>query len=59
MVIYTRDVCNIFGKSIPTAWRILAKVRKAKKKSFGDPVTIDEFCEVMKMKEDFVREFLL
>jgi hypothetical protein len=58
-VIYSRDVINITGQSKRTARRIMMIIRKAKNKSSRDMVTIDDFCEVMKFREEVVRAYVV
>ena len=58
IVIYTKDIENITGRRPRTAQAILQKIRKYYKKGKSEFVTIHEFCEFMRMKEELVREFL-
>ena len=58
IVIYPKDIENITGRRPRTAQDILRKIKKHYNKSKFDFITIHEFCEFMRMKEEFVREFL-
>ena len=57
IVIGTKDVMKITGKSRRTACRILARIRKFYEKDVNGMVCIFEFCEVTKIKEAFVMIF--
>lgn len=59
LVIYAKDVEMITGRRRRAAQDILRKIRIFYKKEKNDLVTVDEFCEFMRMKENIVREFLL
>ena len=56
--VYSKDIENITGRAPRTAQRILQRIKKHYKKEKLDFVTIHEFCEFMRVKEENVREFL-
>ena len=55
MIIYPKDVMNITGKGPRTSRYIIFNIKKKK----GIPlVTVEAFCEYMKLKEEDVKEYL-
>jgi len=58
LVIYPKDVELITGRSKRFCQVTLQRVKRAYNKQKKDFVTIDEFCAVMKMKEELVRKYL-
>ena len=58
IVIYPKDIENITGRRPRTAQEILRKIKKLYNKGKFDFITVREFCEFMRMEEEFVREFL-
>lgn len=58
IVIYPKDIEILTGRRPRTAQEILRRIKKHYNKRKFDLVTVQEFCEFMKMKEEFVREFL-
>lgn len=58
MVIYTKDVINITGRSESSCQRLLAKVRRHNKKKPRAVITVDELCEHMKLEKEKVMEYL-
>ena len=59
IVMYSKDVENITGRRSRTAQVILRRIKKYYKKEKYDFVTIHGFCELMHIKEDVVRKFLM
>ena len=55
IAIYPKDIANLFGKSEKTGQRWLAKVRAQLNKPETAIVTVQEFCQVHKIKVDFVQ----
>ncbi|MGN7720243.1 hypothetical protein [Chitinophaga sp. 22620] len=58
VVITTKDVQLILGKSARSARDLLQKVKMALDKKPGQYVTVAEFCEFVGITEAEVREFL-
>ena len=58
IVVYSKDIENITGRRPRTAQAILQKIKKYYNKGKFEYITIDEFCEFMRMKKELVREFL-
>jgi hypothetical protein len=58
IVVHTKDVENITGRRPRTAQAILQKIKNFYNKEKSKYITIQEFCEFMGMKEDYVRQFL-
>lgn len=56
--IYPKDVERISGKSYRQARRILDNVRCKCNKDKNQPVTILEFCKIMKLDIEEVKQFL-
>ena len=59
MIIYTKDVVRITGRTERTARRILSQIRSRLKKARGAFVTIDEFCHHTGLRLEFVALFLI
>lgn len=59
IVIYTKDVMNITGRSERTARRLMASIRKACNKDKEAFISIEEFCAFTGLKEEKVQPFLL
>ena len=58
MVLYTRDVMNITGRSRRTAYRLMQKIRHFFGKSEAGFVTLKEFCIYCEMEEEEVMKYL-
>ena len=58
LIVYTKDVMNITGRSKNPSRNILAAIRKKYNKPPKALVTIEEFCEFTGLKEDKVIPFL-
>ena len=58
IVIYAKDIENITGRSRRTSYTILQKIRKYYNKLKNEFITIQEFCEFMKIREELVRDLL-
>ena len=58
MVIHMKDIMIISGISERSARRLLYQIRKHYNKLPTDFVSIQEFCEFTKLKEEKVREYL-
>ena len=59
IVIYTKDVQRILGKSERRARAILAKIRIALSKVRHQPVSITEFCTYMNLSREEVEQRLI
>lgn len=58
VVIYTKDVVNITGRSDRTARHILSAIRKKNNKPPASLISISEFCEHTGLKEEIITPFL-
>ena len=58
MVIYTKDIQNMFGKSDRSARILMQKLRKMFGKSPWQYVSVTEFCEYTGLNEEEVRDYL-
>ena len=58
IVIYSKDIQNITGRSERTASKLLTVLRKKFNKKRGDFISIEEFCEHTGIKEEQVNKFL-
>jgi len=58
MVIYTKDIQNIFGKSARSARELMQKLRLMFGKEDWQYISVSEFCEYAGLDEEEVREFL-
>jgi hypothetical protein len=58
IVIYSKDVMNITGRSERGARRLLERIRRHNGKVKNDFVTVGEFCRYTGLTEEFVRPFL-
>lgn len=58
MVLYSRDVQNITGRSPRTSRKLLQKLRLALGKEPDEFVTITEFCEFYGFDEEKVKSYL-
>ena len=58
VVIYSKDIQNITGRSQRTARKMMSVLRKKYKKNKGDFITIDEFCQHTGIKKEQVNIFL-
>ena len=58
IIIYTKDVVNITGRSERTARRILSTIRKKNNKTPTSFVSIHEFCSHTGLKEEAIVPFL-
>lgn len=55
MILYTKDIANITGKSSRTARTIAAKIKKLNYAAF---VTLEAFCAFTGLKEEKVKQYL-
>ena len=58
VVIYSKDIQNITGRSQRTARKMMNVLRKKYKKNKGAFITIDEFCQHTGIKIEQVNIFL-
>ncbi|MCK7554048.1 hypothetical protein MKQ70_03085 [Chitinophaga sedimenti] len=58
MVVYSKDVQNITGRSERTARALLQKIRVLKGKKKGQFVSVAEFCDFTGLQESEVLLFL-
>ncbi|MCU7551608.1 hypothetical protein OCK74_20985 [Chitinophagaceae bacterium LB-8] len=58
IILYTKDVIIITGKSDRTARRMIAAIRKKFHKDKDALVSVDDFCSFTGLKEEQVREIL-
>ena len=58
MILYTKDIINITGKSNRMCRKMLQHVRDAFGKTRKQFVTVKEFCFVFGLNEDHVNTFL-
>ena len=58
IVIYSKDVMNITGRSERGARRLLERIRLLNGKGKNDFVTVEEFCRYTGLKEEYVWPFL-
>jgi hypothetical protein len=58
IIVYTKDVVIITGRTERTARRILTAIRKKYSKPPGALVSVSEFCEHTGLKEQIVIPFL-
>jgi hypothetical protein len=58
VVLYSRDVENITGRSSRTCRKLLQKIRLALGKAPDEFVTVKEFCNFYGIGEELVKEFL-
>lgn len=58
IIIYTRDVENITGKSERAARRLLKKIRQHLNKNDTQLITVSEFCQYTGLKEEDVERFM-
>ena len=58
IIVYTKDIVNITGRSERTARRILSTIRKENNKPQSSLVSMQEFCEYMCLKEEIIMPFL-
>ncbi|MEZ2443364.1 hypothetical protein AB6805_16690 [Chitinophaga sp. RCC_12] len=58
MVIYTKDIQNIMGKSDRSARELMQKLRQMFGKQDWQYISVAEFCEYSGLDEEEVREFL-
>lgn len=56
--IYAADIVLITGKTLSAAHRLIKRIKKANNKSDATYITVIEFCNYMKLKEDEVRRYL-
>jgi ribosomal protein S3 len=59
IVIYTKDVQRITGKSDRHCRRILKRLRQELGKQKHHPITITEFCRYMKVDTAEIQKYLL
>lgn len=59
MIIYSKDVMNITGRSSRQSSRLLSEIRKHFHKSGKSHITIQEFCKHTMLKEEEVRKYLV
>lgn len=58
MVIYTKDIQNITGKSGRSARELMQKLRLMFGKQDWQYISVAEFCEYSGLDEEEVREFM-
>ncbi|HEU4552216.1 MAG TPA: hypothetical protein VFS25_05260 [Chitinophaga sp.] len=58
LIIYTKDVENLTGKSPQSARRLLNQIRKKLGKSEEELITITEFCDYTGLSEAQLAPFL-
>ncbi|MEI3802718.1 MULTISPECIES: hypothetical protein [unclassified Chitinophaga] len=58
MVIYTKDIQNIMGKSERSARELMQKIRLMFGKLEWQYISVAEFCEYSGLDEEEVREFM-
>lgn len=58
LIINTKDIMCITGKSARSACRILTAIKKQRRKRPNGCITLHEFCSYMGLKEDYVRSLL-
>jgi hypothetical protein len=58
MILYTKDVMLITGKSERTARRICSRIRRQNNKPARSMITVEEFCQFMGLTVTYVVEFL-
>jgi hypothetical protein len=58
LIICTKDVQQLTGKSERTALRLMDKIKKAYQKAKHQQVNVAEFCEYMGLKLDLVLSVL-
>jgi hypothetical protein len=58
LIIYTKDVENLTGKSRQSARRLLNQIRKKLGKSEEELITITEFCDYTGLSEAQLAPFL-
>jgi ribosomal silencing factor RsfS len=58
IVLYTKDIIIITGKSDRTARRMLAAIRKKCHKGKNALVSVEDFCSYTGLKEEKIREML-
>jgi len=58
IVIYTKDIQRITGKSDRYGRKILKKIRAMNGKQKHQPVSLVEFCKYMGLKEEEVSKYL-
>jgi len=59
MVITSRDIVNITGKSLRSAQRMLQEIRKIYGKAKRGLVTVYEFCAVYYLNVEDVMKYLI
>jgi hypothetical protein len=59
MIIYTKDVQRIYGKSDRSARALLARIRKHLNKQRHQPITVSEFCTYLNVSPDEVISHIL
>jgi hypothetical protein len=58
LVLYTKDIIIITGKSDRTARRMIAAIRKKYHKEKNALVSVDDFCSYTGLKEEKVKALL-
>lgn len=58
VVVYTKDIQNILGKSPRSAAKYMLKLRKILEKEEEEFVTVDEFCMITGVPLELVKGFL-
>ncbi len=58
MVIYTKDIQRIIGKSDSYSRKILRAIRKELGKQKHQPISVREFCNYMNLQESEVIKFI-
>ena len=57
-IIYAKDIRNMTGFTMATAWKMLRRIRSILGKPPGTLITIEEYCLCTNMDYDFVRSFI-
>jgi hypothetical protein len=58
LVIYTKDIQNMFGKSERSARILMQKLKRMFGKSQWQYISVSEFCEYTGLSEEEVRDYL-
>ena len=55
--IYPKDIQNIVGGSLRSAYNLQNRIKKIYEKGRSDKLTVFEFCSYMKIEERHIKEF--
>jgi hypothetical protein len=58
MILYTKDIMMITGKSERTARRICTRIRQQNNKPLRSMITVEEFCQYSGLTVEYVLAFL-